>query len=86
MALALEKHRLRHGSYPESLDGLDADILPAVPPDPMIGEPMRYRAEEAGFLLYSVGLNRRDDGGEHGGRNDPEDRDDIAWRVITGEP
>ncbi len=63
-ALALERYRLRHGSYPESTAALAPDLLPNWPNDFMDGQPLRYRREEDGrFLLYSTGLDCRDDGG-----------------------
>lgn len=64
VACALERHRLRHGSFPEHLDALVPAFLPSVPADPMDGHPLRYRPLDNGwFQLWSVGLNGRDDGG-----------------------
>lgn len=61
---ALERHRLRHGSYPGQLDELVPAFLKSVPLDPMSAEPLRYRRTDDGwFALWSVGLNGRDDGG-----------------------
>lgn len=63
-AIALERHRLRHGSYPESLTALVPDMLREVPVDIQDAQPMRYRFETNGeFLLWSVGKNGVDDGG-----------------------
>ena len=64
LACALERHRLLHGAFPETLDALMPHFLPSLPPDPWSGAPYHYRRTEAGsFLLYSVGENRVDDGG-----------------------
>lgn len=64
VACALERHRSRAGSYPESLAALTPGILSPVPPDPMNGKPFGYRRLDNGwYLLWSVGLNGRDDGG-----------------------
>jgi len=63
-AIALERHRLRHGSYPESLAVLVPDVLREVPVDFQDAHPLRYRREANGeFLLWSVGKNGIDDGG-----------------------
>ena len=43
--------------------GLLPTELPASPEDPFTGTPLRYRNTEEGFVVYSVGLNGRDDGG-----------------------
>jgi len=63
-AIALERHRLRHGSYPASLAALVPDVLREVPVDLQDAQPLRYRREANGeFLLWSVGKNGVDDGG-----------------------
>jgi hypothetical protein len=63
-AIALKRHELRHGTFPQTLTSLVPEFLEAVPIDPMDGQPLRYRREEdGGFLLYSVGLDGIDQGG-----------------------
>ena len=63
-ACALERHRLAHGKYPETLDALAPQFIAKVPPDPIGGQPLHYRLTDDGhFILYSVGLNEKDDGG-----------------------
>jgi hypothetical protein len=63
--LALERHRLRHGKLPDSLQALVPEFLSAVPLDGMDGKPLRYRLKPDGtFVLYSVGENGIDDGGD----------------------
>jgi hypothetical protein len=64
-ALALKRYSLQHGRAPKSLESLVPGFLPAVPIDGMDGKPMRYRLIEDGtFLLYSVGEDGVDDGGD----------------------
>ncbi|MCC6232730.1 MAG: hypothetical protein IT580_08805 [Verrucomicrobiales bacterium] len=64
VGLALERHRLAEGRYPEHLDALSPKYLATVPRDPMDGQPLRYRRSgEKGFTLYSLGLDLRDDQG-----------------------
>ncbi|MCC7374694.1 MAG: hypothetical protein IT581_08555 [Verrucomicrobiales bacterium] len=63
-ACALERHRLANGSYPDTLAPLVPKYLPAVPVDPIDGQPLRYRRDAADrFALWSVGENGTDDGG-----------------------
>lgn len=62
-AIAIERHRHRHGSLPGSLDKIDADLLSVDPLDVIANEPLRYRVEGDSFVLYSVGDDRDDDGG-----------------------
>lgn len=63
VAIALELYRRRTGSWPQSLDMLVPDLLPAVPPDRFDGQPMRYRLVDSRPLLYSIDADRDDDGG-----------------------
>lgn len=63
-ALALKRHRARHGGYPKTLPELVPELLEIPPVDFMDGKPLRYRLTVDGhFALYSVGLNCVDDGG-----------------------
>jgi len=62
---ALERYRLAHGAYPESLDALEPQFIAQVPHDVINGQPLHYRLEPNGlFVLYSVGWNETDDGGK----------------------
>ncbi len=64
-AIALKRCLLRHGSYPEQLNALVPEFMPAMPIDFMDGKPLKYRRkDEKSFLLYSVGEDGRDDGGD----------------------
>ncbi len=61
---ALERHRLAHGSYPETLDALVPAFLPKPLLDPMNAKPFQYhRTDDGWFVLYSVGEDGKDDGG-----------------------
>ena len=63
-AIALKRYQLKHGNYPPDLITIVPEILSTVPLDPVDGQPLRYRPIADGtFLLYSVGENGKDDGG-----------------------
>jgi hypothetical protein len=62
-ALALRLYRKENGRYPENLQQLVPKYLPSVPIDPYDGKPLRYRKLQKGFKVWSVGGNRKDDGG-----------------------
>ncbi len=67
-AAAVKRWRQQHGAYPPSLEVLQLGELII---DPFTGKPFVYRVDaRRGFLLYSVGENRLDDGG----RLSPESR------------
>jgi hypothetical protein len=63
-AIALERFRGRHGAYPKALQELVPKLLQSPPVDFMDGKPLRYQLTDDGhFVLYSVGLDCVDDGG-----------------------
>ena len=81
---ALERHRIAYGNYPVSLAALAPKFLAKLPHDVITGEPLHYRREGDGYVLYSIGWNEKDDGGtvsvNKSGRADT-DEGDWVWRV-----
>jgi hypothetical protein len=72
---ALERYHLAHGEYPTTLDALAPQFIEKIPHDIIGGQPLHYRrtndppsqssgAASGKFLLYSVGWNETDDGGQ----------------------
>jgi len=61
---ALRLFRSEHGRWPASLNELVPGLLSKVPPDPFSDRPLVYRRTDVGYLLYSVGGNGVDDGGQ----------------------
>jgi hypothetical protein len=65
VAVAIERHRLDHnGALPADLASLVPQYLKEVPLDPYDGQPIRYAQRPKGYVVYSVGVDRRDDGGK----------------------
>ena len=64
LALGIKEFELAHGTAPADLDQLVPGILPRLPVDPMSGGPFKYRVTEGKWLLYSVGEDGEDDGGD----------------------
>jgi hypothetical protein len=84
VACALERYRLAHGQYPETLDALTPQFIGQLPHDIINGQPLHYRRTDDGqFTLYSVGWNETDDGGQvapmKDGRPDMENGDWV-WQ------
>ena len=84
VACALERYRLANAEYPETLDVLSPKFIENVPHDIINGQPLHYRRTADGqFVLYSVGWNETDDGGQvalkENGAVDPE-KGDWVWR------
>jgi hypothetical protein len=64
VACALERYRLAHGEYPETLNALTPQFISKLPHDVVGGQPLKYRrTDDKQFRLYSVGWNETDDGG-----------------------
>lgn len=63
VAVALEKYQQETGDYPDSLAALQSRLDPALLKDPYAAGRLRYEKRPPGFLLYSIGRNRLDDGG-----------------------
>jgi hypothetical protein len=64
-AVALEQFRAAHNNrYPGSLSELTPNYLDATLMDPFDGQPLRYRKQGAGYVLYSIGPDLKDNSGE----------------------
>ncbi len=70
VVVALRLYRYERGHYPDNLHALVPKYLPSIPLDPYDGKPLRYRKLGKGFKVWSVGQDRKDDGGSG---------DDIVW-------
>ncbi len=82
--LALLQYRQAHGTFPETIEALGVEGLT----DPYTGKALLYRPAGEGFVVYSVGPDRQDNGGAP--RPDWKDRErrhdpyDEVWRF--GKP
>lgn len=76
--LALERHRLAHGAYPDSLaDCVFENTRDVI--DPWSGRAFGYRGEGGGYVLYGVGADGKDNGGT---TFDPPDQEGSSLRAI----
>ena len=81
-AIALERYRLAHGEFPESLDALAPQFIAQVSHDVIGGQPLKYRRTADGqFVLYSIGWNERDDGGVVVNQKSRDPRDESSSKV-----
>jgi hypothetical protein len=63
-AVAIKRYQIQNNRMPENLSQLIPAFLKQMPKDPMDGQPLRYRPNSEGrMLLYSIGKNYVDDGG-----------------------
>ena len=67
---ALGEYRQRTGKDAESLDQLSLPKEATI--DPWTGDPLKLKKTDKGWLIYSVGKNATDDGGDFSKNNDDE--------------
>ena len=67
---ALERYRIAHAKYPETLAALMPQFANVLPNDIIGGRPLKYQLDGAQFVLYSIGWNEIDDGGTPGFKSD----------------
>lgn len=84
LAFALAAYRRDNGSYPKKLEALMPKYMDKIPNDLFSGKALVYKPDEKGYLLYSVGVNGRDDGGI--GREDTPPGDDVRVRMPPPKP
>jgi hypothetical protein len=86
---AILRWRFQNNQYPATLDELvKAGFLDELPMDVFSEKPLVYKKKDDDFILYSVGFNFSDDGGEYGRDRNSNIRkwgdngDTIFWPVI----
>jgi type II secretory pathway pseudopilin PulG len=84
-ALALERFRLDHGTYPASLQGLVPTYVQAMPTDPFDNQPLRYRLSASAdeYTLWSISSDLKDNGGEPDMPHEPLDAGRRGDIVVT---
>ena len=89
LAVALACFHAEHGRWPAELKELCPSLLKEIPADRFSTSPLIYRPSEKGYLLYSVGRNLRDDGGQGeprgSGKSSADRKDDIVAEVKPAE-
>ncbi len=87
LLLALRKYHQKYGEWPDTAARLVPVFIDKLPPDGFDGQPLRYKRTAGGLMLYSVGENLRDDGGQpqpgvfQGWRNAPPG-DYVLWPSV----
>jgi hypothetical protein len=63
-AVAVERYRQANSRWPERLDDLVPAYLSKMPIDLFDGQPLRFRRLKDGVIIYTVGEEHQDDGGQ----------------------
>ena len=75
--LTLLRYKQSHRAFPPTLGDLDLKGLD----DPFLSQPLHYRVEPEGFVLYSVGADQKDNGGVPKPPESKQKTDfDLVWR------
>lgn len=82
VAVAAERYRLANKAWPKTLDDLiAAKLLDAIPDDPFARGPIRLKHDPNALVIYSVGRDRIDDGGNFDRREPMRPGTDIGIRM-----
>jgi hypothetical protein len=81
-AVAAERYRVRHGRWPAAWDDLVRDgLLRAAPIDPYGGRPLRLKPVADGLIVYSIGVDGSDDGGNLSRSSATPPGTDLGFRL-----
>ncbi len=81
VALAAESYRRDNKAWPETIDKLCPKYLATVPLDPFDGMSLRYRRLQDGVMIYSVGSDAVDNGGNLDREHPNQLGVDIGYRL-----
>lgn len=84
-AIAVERYRRDHnGALPGTLQDLVPQYLAVVPADPVTGRPLLFKQDAAAYTIYSVGLDKKDDGGDLNSQLLKVIKQGYGGRIIRG--
>jgi len=87
VALAATLYKIGHGEYPATLNELQATLDWELPEDFFAGAPLKYQRRPDGFMLYSFGPDRDDDGGgERRASSRSYSNGDRMWECRAAPP
>ena len=79
--VALERYRRAHGCWPDVPELLVPSVLRALPADPYTALPITVTHRDGGLSVYSLGPDRRDDGGNYHKILNPVAGTDQGYRL-----
>jgi hypothetical protein len=79
LAIAATLYKAKHGKYPEKLADLVPEFLGEIPSDPYDGRSLRLRRVKEEVVIYSIGRDRKDDGGQTW--NEEKQDGDLVFRL-----
>ncbi|MDR1925439.1 MAG: hypothetical protein LBQ66_13795 [Planctomycetaceae bacterium] len=73
VSFALELYQRENGHYPDKLELIAPKYIDVIPEDPFTSKELTYKKIDNGYILYSFGQNKIDDGGDNSKSYDPKD-------------
>ncbi len=84
--IAAERFRLANRRWPASLDQLVPTYLDQVPADPFAeGQPLKLATTDQGIVIYSIGDDGIDDGGQVAAEQNQRVGPDLGFRLLDPE-
>lgn len=82
LSCALERYWIKNRAFPEQLDELVPQFIAEVPRDVADGKPLRYRRNpDGGYDIWSIGADRKDDGGAFDPIKTESEQADWIWHM-----
>jgi hypothetical protein len=82
--IAAQRYNQKTGRFPAQLTDLVPDYLPSIPLDPFNGQPLHLITQGNALLIYSIGRDNKDNGGQTSTDNSPDP--DIVVRIKLNKP
>lgn len=81
LVVAIERYRQSSGSVPASLEILVPGYLDSIPLDTFTGKKLLYRFDDKIYVVYSVGVNLKDDWGSVVSHVQGKSPEDFGFRI-----
>ncbi len=86
LAIMIELYRREHSKLPQSLADLQTPNSQRLPLDPFTGQNLIYRSTDSGYMIYSLGQDRQDNGGPTSEPNPYGQPADHGLRIRVFKP
>lgn len=83
VALAVDQYYQQKKKFPDNLQQLIPGYLESIPSDPFDDKPLRSKKTDYGFVIYSIGENLVDDGGDVALTKKKKKGPDVGFRLST---
>jgi hypothetical protein len=86
VALAAARFQAKYGRLPKDLEALVPEFLTMVPLDPFDGKPVKYETTAAGVVVYSIGRDLVEAGGDSGAAKKRPEKGNMTFELPRRNP